>query len=771
MRYGKVMGLALSAGFAGVVFAQCPGAPAVEADLGTLVSGVPVNTSTTFTTNEVHWFKFTLAAPVTMSSLTFLNFDTAGASADTEIGVYDCGGNLVATDDDDSTGLQSALSFGSGNAVQQGDATAVWSNGRDGMLGAGDYYLAAVRFNATFALTGWGVTSTATTGGTCPINVLLGAASALPDPAGTINLGTLALGGVVSRASESLSAGQVQWYRVTIPESSLALNQFVDMDTEGSVLAAANTTRLAVYNTTGAITGTLAPATRLNTTTGLTDATDGSDSLSQISLGAGTRAAVGNGLTYNGRDGNLQAGTYLIGVAGPGTAPSGTTAAGGNFGFVSTSANTGPITLNLRAGIATVALTVTGNAVTAQETTAALLRATVGPGFPPASTGIAVTGDLSAIGGSSAQTFYDDGTHGDVAAGDNIFSYSYTLPVSVPAAAYSVPVHAADAQSRTASGSIALTVSNGPSGACCTAGACSLSRQTLCAAGGGAWQGNGSSCGFGYTMTAGTNPFIDISATGTLLTTISNADDSTQAQALPFTFIHLGNAYTSVNVSSNGNIQFGASNSTQYANVTIPNAAVPNNMLAPLWDDFDMTDARNGPGIGSCFFLDDSATNNRVIISWQGVGQYNTANPVVDSNDFQVILYSNGNVEFRYGNVPTILVPQIAGDTVTIGYEDDAGASGGEFPGASVGSGGMSISLTATSTNPCGPTCDTIDFNHDDLFPDTQDIDDFLAVFSGGACTNDPNCGDIDFNNDDLFPDTMDIDALLSVFSGGPCVV
>jgi hypothetical protein len=67
-----------------------------------------------------------------------------------------------------------------------------------------------------------------------------------------------------------------------------------------------------------------------------------------------------------------------------------------------------------------------------------------------------------------------------------------------------------------------------------------------------------------------------------------------------------------------------------------------------------------------------------------------------------------------------------------------------------------------------GP-CDPIDFNNDGLFPDTQDIDDFLAVFAGGPCSNDPNCNDIDFNNDGLFPDTLDIDSLLSVFSGGPC--
>ncbi|MFO0832423.1 MAG: LamG domain-containing protein [Phycisphaerales bacterium] len=68
-----------------------------------------------------------------------------------------------------------------------------------------------------------------------------------------------------------------------------------------------------------------------------------------------------------------------------------------------------------------------------------------------------------------------------------------------------------------------------------------------------------------------------------------------------------------------------------------------------------------------------------------------------------------------------------------------------------------------------GACCDSIDFNGDGLFPDTQDIEDFLSVFAGGPCST-GTCADIDFNNDDLFPDTADIDALLSVFSGGPCL-
>ncbi len=68
------------------------------------------------------------------------------------------------------------------------------------------------------------------------------------------------------------------------------------------------------------------------------------------------------------------------------------------------------------------------------------------------------------------------------------------------------------------------------------------------------------------------------------------------------------------------------------------------------------------------------------------------------------------------------------------------------------------------STQDCGD----LDFNNDSLFPDPQDVSDFLAVFTGVPCPT-PVCDDIDFNNDGLFPDTADIDTLLSAFSGGPC--
>ena len=87
-----------------------------------------------------------------------------------------------------------------------------------------------------------------------------------------------------------------------------------------------------------------------------------------------------------------------------------------------------------------------------------LLTVAVTPGTNPASTGITVTGNLSSIGGSATQQFFDDGTHGDATAGDNTFSFQATVTSGTSAGAKSLPTTIADAQSRTGSATISLTV-------------------------------------------------------------------------------------------------------------------------------------------------------------------------------------------------------------------------------------------------------------------------------------------------------------------------
>lgn len=86
------------------------------------------------------------------------------------------------------------------------------------------------------------------------------------------------------------------------------------------------------------------------------------------------------------------------------------------------------------------------------------LTVAVTPGANPISTGIQITANLAAIGGSSTQAFFDDGTNGDVTGGDNVFSFGATVPPSTTTGAKLLPVTVSDAEARSSSTSITYTV-------------------------------------------------------------------------------------------------------------------------------------------------------------------------------------------------------------------------------------------------------------------------------------------------------------------------
>jgi predicted extracellular nuclease len=86
-----------------------------------------------------------------------------------------------------------------------------------------------------------------------------------------------------------------------------------------------------------------------------------------------------------------------------------------------------------------------------------LLTVAVTPGTNPTSTGLAVTADLSPIGGSPTQAFFDDGTNGDATAGDNTFSYQATA-VTPTACGATLTAAITDAEARQGSATITLTV-------------------------------------------------------------------------------------------------------------------------------------------------------------------------------------------------------------------------------------------------------------------------------------------------------------------------
>jgi uncharacterized protein len=87
-----------------------------------------------------------------------------------------------------------------------------------------------------------------------------------------------------------------------------------------------------------------------------------------------------------------------------------------------------------------------------------LLRVRVTPGTLPASIDLAVTADLTSIGGVNPQPLYDDGTNGDVAAGDNTFSLATTVAIDTSAGSQTIPATITDRQGRSGAATIRVDI-------------------------------------------------------------------------------------------------------------------------------------------------------------------------------------------------------------------------------------------------------------------------------------------------------------------------
>ncbi len=158
------------------------------------------------------------------------------------------------------------------------------------------------------------------------------ALSVIAPPIST-DLGALAAG--VTTISDTLDPGVVKWLKLTLPvEVSPANNNFLDIDTEGTLLSGTNDTFIGLYSAVGALIGTA-------------DDDDGSGFLSQLSYGAAApaRSAVGNGVEYNGRDGTLAAGVYYLAYT-EFPATFGAT----NWTVASTGTQTGTVNVNIAFG-------------------------------------------------------------------------------------------------------------------------------------------------------------------------------------------------------------------------------------------------------------------------------------------------------------------------------------------------------------------------------------------------------------------------------------
>ncbi|HYE60367.1 MAG TPA: choice-of-anchor X domain-containing protein [Phycisphaerales bacterium] len=398
---------------------------------------------------------------------------------------------------------------------------------------------------------------------------------------------------------------------------------------------------------------------------------------------------------------------------------------------------------------------------TVQITGSTLLTVNVIPATNPTSTGVTVVGNLTNINGSAEQAFYDDGTHGDVTAGDNVFSFLATLPEPLTAGARSVTFTASDAQSRIATGSINFNLTAAPSGGCCIAGNCSIQSAYQCTQAGGTYRGDASNCGAAtYTITSTGSGFATIvgQAGTTAAATVSGCDECSQQVGLPFSFPFYGTNYGSVHIHSNGYLQFGTTANVSYQNGAIPNANVPNNAIYVAWNDYDLADQ------GDCYYRTDGvAPNRRFTVEWNNVTEWNiTPN---NSSTFQAVLHEGtGHVEFRYG---TVAAAAISG--ATVGIENANGTVAVSVAGSTIGTGNTTRTVNnVPAQNPCPATCGTADYNGDGDTGTDQDIEAFFACIGGTCCQTCWHLGS-DFNADGDAGTDQDIEAFFRVLGGGNC--
>jgi uncharacterized repeat protein (TIGR01451 family) len=155
----------------------------------------------------------------------------------------------------------------------------------------------------------------------------------------------------------------------------------------------------------------------------------------------------------------------------------------------------------------------------------------------------------------------------------------------------------------------------------------------------------------------------------------SSVCDDTTITLSGFSFDYAGQTYTDVVMSSNGFIVAGtdASNAFTPSNQSLPDAAAPNNVIAPFWTDIDMdgTDAGDsGAGIWYGGILTDGV-NDFLILEWQGVELFGVPGPTFTVQIW--IQIGSSNIWFVYADIP--FVP----GALTVGAEDIDGVAGSNY--------------------------------------------------------------------------------------------
>ncbi len=180
----------------------------------------------------------------------------------------------------------------------------------------------------------------------------------------------------------------------------------------------------------------------------------------------------------------------------------------------------------------------------------------------------------------------------------------------------------------------------------------------------------GPDAGYSYWIDSDTTTgpiynWVEISTTGTTLPT----GDVNVCGPVPigFTFNFYGEPMTHFYYSTNGFISFDALSSSYNTNSSTPSQELPNNIIAPFWDDLLTLNAYH-----QTF---GSAPNRYKVIQWRSVIYPGASR---DTVIFQIILHENGEIIFQYHRCQNLYNLGL-GQSATVGIENRNGSTGLQY--------------------------------------------------------------------------------------------
>jgi hypothetical protein len=176
------------------------------------------------------------------------------------------------------------------------------------------------------------------------------------------------------------------------------------------------------------------------------------------------------------------------------------------------------------------------------------------------------------------------------------------------------------------------------------------------------------------TIGPGSSPagYLPLSVFG--VTPIAGVGDETMHDFAVPSFSYAGETWSSLGVSSNGYVKVGGTGpgDSTFLNTSLPNAATPNNVLAPFWTNLN-------PGAGGALRIATltDGVDTWIVVDWAGVPNFTS---LATTNSFEVWIgvAGDGNpgedITFVYGAVGSG-----DGGLLTVGAEDKTGTVGATF--------------------------------------------------------------------------------------------